>query len=375
MPGNVVNIPLIISIIAAIIFYSSIYPSFSRAEGDQRQKSHQAISVLEGDAYLLTQELLVLDLKQKKAEEKKNLIEKDLIETRQKRNDALDEFNEALEIKKDSLLKVSPWINFQYRYGYWSLLDILIKSSSLSDLLNRSIMVSFILDQQGKTCKQAENACIASLQKEKALNDVVEGLDRRNKALGVQIQDVKKISEQRQEYLEKIKRTSRDLAQQVTLLERKLLSSINLFDLLIGAAARFPWQNVEPDRLWLGPGGVSVEISEKNLNGALQRSPDENLRGLSVNLKQGIFMLTGKDTKSNSTFTLGGTLIPVGENTAVKLGIKSMILDEIPVTTEVLGELAANSGFRLPLPESMKLYKLTGIDISEEKVTISLSYK
>lgn len=375
MSGNVVNIPLIISIIAAIIVYSGIYPSFTRAGEDQRQKSHQAISVLEGDAYLLTQELLVLDLKQKKAEEKKNLIEKDLIETRQKRKKALDEYNKALEIRKDSLLKVSPWINFQYRYGYWSLLDILIKSSSLSDLLNRSMMVSFILGQQGKAYRQAENACIASLQKEKALNDAVEGLDRQNKALEDQIKDVKYLSEQRQEYLENIKRTSRDLAQQITVLERKLLSSLNLFDSLTGAVARFPWQNVEPDRLWLGLSGVSVEISEKNLNGALQWSPDENLRSLSVNLEPGMFTLSAKDTKSNSTFTLGGSLIPMGEHNAVKLGINSMILDSIPVTPEVLGEMAASSGFRLPLPERMKLYKLTGIDISEEKVTISLSYK
>jgi len=117
-----------------------------------------------------------------------------------------------------------------------------------------------------------------------------------------------------------------------------------------------------------------VEISEKNLNGALQWSPDENIRNMSVNLEQGMFTLTGKDSKTNSKFTLGGTLIPVGENTAVKMGIKSMFLDNIPVTSEVLGELAADSRFRLPLPERVKQFKLTGIDISEEKVTISLSY-
>ncbi|MFZ5651922.1 MAG: coiled-coil domain-containing protein [Bacillota bacterium] len=371
MQGRSVKTAVILSV--ALFFVSlAASPRLAAPEpGREREKYRQAISGLEADANLLAQEVLALDLKQKKARQKKDAIEKEISSTRAMRDEALEQYNKSLETKKQSLKKIRPWIDFHYRHGYWSLLDIIIGSDSMTDLLNRSMMVSIILSQQVKAYNEAEEARSNSLRKEKSLKESLELLDRQNKSLEEQINEITALTERRVEYFEEIKRTSAELAQKVADLERGFLHTLNLFDFLTGAMANFPWQNMQPDRISMNLSGISLEISESRLNEHLRESGDESLKAISVKLLPGMFNLTGKDSNSFSTFTLGGSLVPTGQSSAVRLDPISMSIDGIPVTGEVLGELA---GFSLPLPDAMKYYKVNRIAIEDQKVVITLSF-
>ncbi|MFZ5649056.1 MAG: coiled-coil domain-containing protein [Bacillota bacterium] len=374
MPGRSVKTAAIISL-ALFVVCLVANPRFAAPEtANERGKYRQAISSLEADANLLAQEILALDLKQKKALQQKGIIEKEMSRTREMRDEALDQYNKSLEAKKQSIKKIAPWLNFQYRHGYWSLIDIIIGSESMSDLANRSMMVSLILGQQVKSYREAEEACSDSLKKEERLMDALNLLDHQNKSLENQINEIKTLAELRVEYFEQLKRTSMDLAQKVEDLERKFLHTLNLIDFFTGAMAKFPWHHVEPDRITMNIGGISLEVSENKLNGSLQESGDERLRDLSVKLSPGMFALTGKDGNSSSTFTLGGTLVPTGQSSTVRLDPKSLSIDGIPVTGNVLGDLAGDTGFSLPLPDAMRLYKVSKIDIGDRKVVITLSF-
>lgn len=341
---------------------------------NEREVYHQAISGLRADAEVLAQELVALDLKHKKALGKKEIIEKEIMKTREMKDEALEQYNRSLDAKNQSLKKVRPWINFQYRLGYWSLVDAIIGSESMAELVNRSVMVSLILSRQVKSYRDAEEACSESLRREKSLTEALDLLDRQNKSLEEQINQIKYLSDRRLQYYEEIKRSSEELAQKVSDLERKYLQTLNLFDFMTGAMAKFPWQNVEPDRISMGIGGISLEFSESKLNMSLQQSGDEILRDLSVRLFPGMFSLTGKDKNSPSTFTLGGTLVPTGQSSNVQLEPKSLSIDGIPVAGQVLGELAGGKGFNLPLPDAMSYYKVSNIDIQEQKVILTLSF-
>lgn len=368
------RITLIISFITAFYIYLNVYPSSAFQDtGLERQRNLQAISGLEEDANRLAQELVVLDLKLKKAEQERELIKKELADTRKKKDDAAGQYKKSLEIQNQSLKKIGLWLNFQYRYGYWSLLDIILGSDSLPDLINRTAAVAIILGRQAKDYRQAAEACAVVLQKEKAMKEAEEQLNLQNQALSEQINNIQNISEERKEFLAEIKRNSLDLARKVASLERKFLESLNLVDFLTNALAKFSWQEVKPDRVTVASGGIVVELTEASLNRSLQASGVKDLEGLSVSLGPGMFTLTGRDKNSPSMFSLGGSLAPTDASTAVRLEPKALSLDGIPVTGDVVREMAANSSFYLPIPADVNSFKPSRIDISEGKMTIILT--
>ncbi|MFZ5634330.1 MAG: coiled-coil domain-containing protein [Bacillota bacterium] len=362
---------------ALIIVYISInvYPSFAYEDpGLERQKHRQAISALDEEASRLAQELVVLDLKEKKAREESELIKKELENTRIRKNNAAFEYERALEAKKSGLKKMGYWVNFHYRYGYWSLVDVVFGAGSLGDLVNRSLMVAIILGRQSKDYLQAVDSCTAARQREEALREAENQLNSQSKSLAGQIDNIAQLAEQRKEFLAGIKRSSRELALKVASLERKLLDSINLVEFLTGALAKFSWQELEPDRVSFNTGGILVELSETTLNRALQGTGDQDLQGLSVQLKEDLFILTGKDKNSSSTFTLQGLLVPSEASGAVRIDLKLLSLDGIPVTGEVLREVAGNSGFYLPIPEGMRQFEPSRIEIFDGKMGITLRF-
>lgn len=370
-----VRITIIISFLAAFYIYLYVCPSSAfENPGLERQRHLHAISSLEEDANRLAQELVVLDLRLKKAEQERELIVKELADTRKKKDDAADQYKKSLESKNHSLKKIGLWLNFQYRYGYWSLLDIILGSDSLPDLINRSAAVAIILGRQAKDYKLAADACEVALQTEKAMKDAEEQLNLQNQSLSEQINTIQNISDQRKEFLADIRRNSLELAQKVASMERKFLDSLNLVDFLTSALAKFSWQEVKPDKVSVGSGGILIELTETSVNHSLQASGVKDLEGLSVSLRPGIFILTGRDRNSPSMFSLGGSLVPANGSTAVRLKPKTLSLDGIPVTEEVVREMGTGSSFFLPIPAEANSLKPSRIEISEGKMNIILAF-
>lgn len=366
---------LIVPALIIVYIFTIVYPSFAFGDSALERLEHrQAIYALDEEANRLAQELVMLDLKEKKARVESESIKKELENTRTRKNIAAAEYERALEAKKSSLKKIAFWINFQYRYGYWSLAEVLFGSSTMSDLVNRSLMVALILGRQSRDYLQAVDSCTAARQREEALREAENQLSSQSKSLADQINNIARLAEQRKVFLAEIKSSSRELALKVASLERKMLDSINLVEFLTGALAKFSWLEVKPDRISFNTGGILVELSEATLNGALQASGNQDLQGLSVQLKDDLFILTGKDNKSSSTFTLQGHLVPSETSGAIKIDLKMLSLDGIPVTGEVLREVAGHSGFYLPIPEGMRQFEPSKIDIFDGKLGITLRF-
>lgn len=369
-----IRTPIIISVLTAIYIYISVYPSFAIQDtGQERQRHLRAISILEEDAEKLAQELLSYDLKLKKAEGERDLIEKELVNTRIIKDEAISQYKSSLDSKNKALKKISLWVNFQYRYGYWSLLDVIFGADSLPDLISRSMVIAIILDRQGKDFMAAAEACETSRLREKALADLEDRLNHQNQSLAAQIGSIRSLSEERSKYLEEIKSSSRELAVKVAALERKFLSSLKLVDLLTTALAGFSWRDIKPDRVSFRPGGILVELSEATVNRSLQESGLKGLEGLSVNLRDGLFIINGRDNNSTSVFTLAGVLVPSAGSMSVMLSPKSLSLDGIPVEGEIVRELAGSSSFYLPIPEDMSAFKPSRIEITNGKMGITLT--
>ncbi len=367
--------PLIISLLGA--FYFFMYPPPSLAvqnPGIERREHLKTISGLEGEAQRLALELLALDLKLKKAGQEREMILINMTSTRKKKDDSAEEYRKSLEMKNQKLKKMGAWLNFQYRYGYLSLLDIVLGSGSLSDLFSRSAAVAVILGRQAKDYKSAADACEASLQMEKTLKDAEYLLELQNRALTEQINNITNLVNQRREFLDEIRRESSQLAHKVASLEKRFIDSLNLMENLTGALDRFSWREVTPDRVLLSPGGILVEVSEQSLNQSFQTSGIKNLEGLSVELEPGLFVLTGRDKNSPSVFTLGCSLSAAGSATPVRLTPKTLSLDGIPVTETVLRKVADESAFYLPIPEEMRSFEMSVIEIHEGKMNIRLSF-
>ncbi|HBV95912.1 MAG: hypothetical protein JL50_04650 [Peptococcaceae bacterium BICA1-7] len=363
---------IIISLSTFFLTYCLIYPSGAAPDYRERLILHQAISGLQSDADVLAQELLALDLKLKKAEQKSELLKKELAITGKKRNEALIQYNKALEAKQHTLAKIRPWINFQYRCGYWSLIDSLLGASSLSDLMDRTMLVSLMLGRQVKDYRAAENAREVSLLKEQALKEAIDQLARQDSELEGQIEEIKIVTGLRKDYLDGIKSNSSELAQKVMVIEARLLYSLELYSFLTGALAKIPWENIKPDRIDIGLGGITLEMSENSLNQSIHSSGDGDLNRLSVDLQKGVFSLLGKDNKSPSTFLLSGSLTPDGSAGAVRLNLQSFSLDGIPVSGKALEELAGNSILQMPLPEDMRPFKVSSMDITEDNFIVKL---
>jgi len=365
---------LIISLSTAFFTSLYLYPPYATPDplGD-RVELHHSISLLDTNADVLAQELLMLDLKIKKAQQTRDLIQKDLASTSEKRDEALKQHNEALGNKKNSLKKIGPWLNFQYRNGYWKMVDSILDSSSLSELINRTMLISFILERQMKDYRTAQEDCASYLQKEQALNEAADQLNIQSTLLEDQIKELKVISDRRKTYFADIKNTSLDLAKKVTSLEMRFLASLDLYSFLTGAIAKFSWSGLEPDRISFNADGIHLEISEASLNKSLHTSGSEDLKIMSVDLRPGIFALSGKDKKIPSSFALGGVLEPSGQFSSVKFYLRELSLDGIPVTREVIDMLTDNWGFQIPIPEAMRLFKISRIDISDDKFTMVLN--
>ncbi|MCL6611554.1 MAG: hypothetical protein K6T66_08450 [Peptococcaceae bacterium] len=369
--------PLIISIISvltAVLISLVVFPALALPDPAlERRKSLQDVSGLEEEADRLARELLVLDLKLKKARQDKELAEKELAATRKKKDGAAEEYRRSLEAKNASLKKIGLWVNFHYRYGHWSLVDVILESESLSELAYRSVMAAFILGRQARDYRTASDACTAAGQKEKSLAELENLLILQNRSLEDQIGNIQSLSDRRKEFLAGIKARSRELALQVADLERKFLESLNLVDLLTGALAKFAWYEVKPDRVSVGPGGIRMELSESALNQSLRASGIKELEGFSVKLRPGLFIVNGRDKNSTSTFALEGVLVPSGRSGSVRFEPKTLSLDGVPVAEEVVRELAGSMAIQLAMPLDA-FSTPSRIDIYEEKMAVTLAF-
>lgn len=364
---------IIISSLAFFLTYTCTYPSLAAPDEQERLLLHQSITGLQSDAGALAQELLVLDIKLQKAAKKKELLEKELSSAEESRSQAQLQYNKALEDQQLALKKIKPWLNFQYRFGYWNLLDGILGSSSLAELISRTSMVSIMLGRQSQAYRAAESTGEAYLRKKRSLQESVDRLAGQNLQLEAQIEEINNLAGLHRDSLDRIKGTSEELARKVSDIENRLLHSLDLYTLLTGDLAKIPWANIEPDRISFGLDGITLEMSEGSFNRALQSTGDADLKNLSVNLRQGSFTLQGKGNNITATaFTLAGALVPDPQSDMVRLELKALNLDGIPVTNEVLGEMSAGAVLQMPLPEEMKPLKVAKINITDNNFVILL---
>lgn len=374
MPRFIIHSLLIITLFASSYFYTGKNDvSASENRAVERERYNNQITELDQEANNILQELLLLDLKYKQASQKKDLVEKDLNLALGRRDLARAEYNLSLENRKKSLERVRPWVNFQYRFGYQGLLEIILDSDSVSDLVSRSALVWMVISRQMKAFNEADQACAATLQKEEALRQAVEELNSSRQSLDRQLRDISALAQQREDFLSEVRNNSRELAGKIVSLEQDMLYNLNLFNLLISLVGKFPWEGVQPESITPAAGGIRVVISENSLNQSLQSSGDPDLRNLSVDLRPGTFALDGKGGKSTPSFVLEGALTPCGHSSSVLLDITNFSLDGIPLNNTVLQEFKKDSPvFSPPLPEGMKAFNITGIEIMDNKVALTI---
>ena len=365
---------LIIMVLTAVYLNLCAFPApATSSPGLERQEHLRQLTGLEQESYRLAQELLVLDLRLKKTGLEIEAIQKDLATTISKKEEAAEKHQESLENQRRSFKKIGRWINFQYRYGHWGLLEVILGSESLSDLINRSLAVSILLERQAADYRKAAENCAALLQSRNTLAELEDRLNRQHQSLAGEMDNLSRLSDQRRQFLEDIQRDSRDLAQRVAYLEKQFLDSLNLVELLSSALAKFAWNEVKPDRVAVRSGGLLVELTEATLNRSLRESGLKDLEGYSVSLRPGLFVIIGRDKNSPSMFALGGTLVPSGQSAAVRLEPSTLDLDGVPVAQEVVRQMAAGSDFQFSLPAQFNL-KPSRIEIKDRAIGITLSF-
>jgi len=161
--------------------------------------------------------------------------------------------------------KLGRWLNFFYRYGAVSFLDVVLRARSFDDFVNRLVLVSTLLENQAALWHAASREAavyarsVAQVQaKRKALAGQEAVLAAAIAALGERQRD-------KAGFLASLQAQSAALARQVLAEESVWVVALQPLTRVLHDLSALPWDGVTPDSVDFGFSGVTLGFDDATL--------------------------------------------------------------------------------------------------------------
>jgi peptidoglycan hydrolase CwlO-like protein len=271
--------------------------------------------------------------------------------------------------------RLGRWINHIYRYGALTYLDVVLGASDFNDFVERAEMVGIIIASQAKMLDEVHSFTVMVREQAAAISRTHEELLIKSENLSFQYKEMETSRAGREGFLASLRAQSSDLAARVARSETQWYSSLNSLHYLLANLHTLPLYNLTPGKTELTFSGLRLEYSDEEINRKLSEIGDANLAGFSVRSYSGRFTVTGPASQAGGPdFRVEGNFQMQGDG-KVRYQPEILTLAGVPVGREVLGYVSSESGMVIDAGAYLDSFILSGINIEEGRIVITLAFK
>jgi len=249
--------------------------------------------------------------------------------------------------------RLGQWLNFFYRYGTVSLLDVVLQARSFDDFVNRLVLVTTILENQAVLWHTAGREAawyartLADLQaKEKALAG-------QEAALAAAVAAIGKQEAEKAAFVASLQAQSAVLAREVLAQESAWVASLKPLTSVLQGLSGLPWDSLSPDSVQFGFSGVTLGFDDATLTRLL----DSGGANLQYAATPGGVIISGE--QNGVPFALHCGLAVAGPR-AVRLVPTELDLAGLPVQEATL-QAVTGGNLTFELPDEDPGWKLSAI--------------
>lgn len=270
--------------------------------------------------------------------------------------------------------RLGRWVNFLYRHGPVSYLEVLLGATDFNDFVERAEAVRIVIFRQSAMLDEMK-AIKTNLQEQVVeLSRLGEEKSQKNMSLAVSLKNMEESRAGREEFLKSLNSESADLAQRITRVEKTLWGSLDSLNYLMTNIDKLPWYSLTPDNLSLGWNRMRMEFSDGQVNRVLFQQAEQSLAGLSIRCTPGLFTISGRLKAGGGDFVLGGNFVPDGEG-KVRFKPENIILAGLPVSREAINQIASENRLSFEFAGYLPDYSLVEVRAEENKLVVLLADK
>lgn len=266
------------------------------------------------------------------------------------------------------------WVNYLYRYGQVSYLEVILEAKSFSEFVERAGLVVTVISAQAGLLDEVRDraarleAQLENLRQARAL------LDQKNASLACRLREMDDYRAGREVFLNELKEQSAGLAESIVKKETLLYRSLDSLQYLLKHLDSLPWHSLTPDTFSLAGKNMRLEFKDREVNRVFFRQGDPELAGLSVHCAPGLFSISGTAAAGagGADFKIEGNFEPRGKG-RVSFQPGRMYLSGVPVSSEVLGFIAGESLLDIDFGSFLQGYRLSEIRPEEGKLVVFIT--
>ncbi len=284
---------------------------------------------------------------------------------------------ELLQIKADlavSSRELGRWLEFNYRYGYVSILDVLVSSSGFNDLINRSFLLSAIMDQQARVFqhhRELESRAGEKLAQISAVNKLIaaDKLKQEKK-----IAELQKKEKELAEFLSVLRNQSAALEAKLNALSRQWAEVTGLTSGIITRLSTLPADQFPPDKISFSFGGMRLEYSDQSINRAIKRVGPNPAAGVNVDIKPGLIIISGRTGEQGVAFEIKGDFEISPDKKKIIFIPESITVDNDTQSGYMMAAILDNSDLTWDITRYYPNLSITGFSSDSGKITFNLKY-
>jgi peptidoglycan hydrolase CwlO-like protein len=352
--------------------------AFTAASGEEqgagllkeREAAYGQKSALEEREKQLLADLLDLDVKIESARINQSLLQGEIAEA----GHLLEESRAALflcrERRDENLVSLGQWVNFLYRYGAISYLEVLLQASDFYDFINRLERLKIIVSYQARLFLEAKSLLLQVQEMEQQFNHARIELNTKSQALSSAINEMERLRAGRQVVLEDARKESGTLSESIATAEIEWVRSLKILRYMVEHLDALPWSSLAPENVSLTLSGARLEFSDEQINKTFFAGGAGFAAGLSIESAPGLFTIKGR-TSGAEEYSISGEFITSPDG-SVRFQPRQLRLAGIPVSEPVLAFVTSARALSFDPSKLLSGFKLAGLKTARGKLIIAL---
>lgn len=370
--GLFVVFAVVIGLLAALYGSQAASPEDHLPALQQRNEALNRLAGLDQKERALVAELLDWDVKIEAARQDHERLTREIPGVEQ----ALADAEAGLAVTRDQLGvgrdKLGRWVNFLYRYGTVSYLEVLLGSENFNDFVARAESVKLVIISQVRLLDEVRDLTYRQEEQASVQRQVKAELTDKTSSLSQKIDEMDRYRAGREAFLAELRQQSTDQAAQVIQSEMALYQSLNPLRYLLSHLETLPWDSVSPEKFSLSGRGLRMEFMDQEVNKVFLGQGDPNMASLSVHSSSGLFSISGRADDGETEFRVEGNFVLEGDG-KFRFQPERVFLAGLPVGGEVLKYIASEQCLSVDLGDRMLGYRLTEIRAEEGRLVVELA--
>jgi len=284
---------------------------------------------------------------------------------------------ELLQIRADlavSSRELGQWLEFNYRYGYVSILDVLVSSSGFNDFINRSFLLSSIMDQQARVFQHhraLKNRAEEKLAQISAINKSIaaDKLKQEKK-----LTELQKTETELAELLSDLKNQSAALEAKLNVLSQQWAEVTGLTSGIIRRLSTLPADQFPPDGIRFSFGGMRLEYSDATINQAIKKVGPDPAAGVNVGIKPELVTISGHTGSQGVAFVIKGNFAISPDKKKIVFVPGSITVNNDTQSGYMMEAILDNSDLTWDITRYYPNLSITGFSSGNGKITFNLKY-